>query len=343
MQLQKALFLESKQGQFVVRQREVPSPGSGQLLVKVYATALNNIDWKVQQTGAHVDIYPAILGSDIAGEVVEVGHGVTSFVKGQRVFACGNRKNDQAGFQQYTLTTSIFTAGIPANLTYDQAATLPLTLDTAAVGLYSDTFGAGLVPPWTEFGKDKYSGNPILVSGASSSVGCYVIQLARCSGFFPIIAIASGTHEENLKSLGATHVVDRHLTSEEQKNVIAGIMTAPIDIAYDAVALPETQRVAFDVLAPNGTLIVTIQPAVEEDQGRGRKVVVVRGTPHSPPNKALCQGLWEVLEQWLADEIIKPGPFEVLPDGLHGIPEGLRKMREGEAGGVKLVAHPQQE
>lgn len=62
---------------------------------------------------------------------------------------------------------------IPANLTYDQAATLPLTLDTAAVGLYSDTFGAGLVPPWTEFGKEKYSGKPILVSGASSSVGTY--------------------------------------------------------------------------------------------------------------------------------------------------------------------------
>lgn len=321
MQLQKALFLESKKGRFVERQREIPAPGAGQLLVKIYATALNNIDWKIQQSGAHVDVYPAILGSDIAGEVVEVGHEDTGFTKGQRVFACGNRVNDQAGFQQYTLTTSVFTAGIPANLTYDQAATLPLTLNTAAVGLYSNTFGAGLVPPWTEFGKDKYSGKPILVSGASSSVGSYVIQLARCSGFSPIIAIASETHEGNLKSLGATHVVNRRLSSEEQKKVIASITTAPIDIAYDAVAFPETQRVAFDALAPNGTLVVTVQP----------------------PNKALCQGLWGVLGQWLADEIIKPGPFEVLPNGLHGIPEGLRRMREDGAGGVKLVAHPQQE
>ncbi|KAI6115553.1 chaperonin 10-like protein [Pisolithus croceorrhizus] len=343
MQLQKALFLESKKGQFVVRQREIPAPGSGQLLVKIYATALNNIDWKIQQSGSHVDVYPAILGSDIAGEVVEVGHGDTGFTKGQKVFACGNRVNDQAGFQQYTLTTSIFTAGIPAGLTYDQAATLPLTLNTAAVGLYSNTFGAGLLPPWTEFGKDKYSGKPILVSGASSSVGSYVIQFARCSGFSPIIAIASETHEGNLKSLGATHVVNRRLSSEEQKKVITSITTAPIDIAYDAVAFPETQRVAFDVLAPNGTLVVTVQPAVKEDQGKGRKVVVARGTPHAPPNKTLCQGLWGVLEQWLADEIIKPGPFEVLPDGLHGIPEGLRRMREDGAGGVKLVAHPQQE
>ncbi|KAI6033356.1 chaperonin 10-like protein [Pisolithus marmoratus] len=342
MQLQKALFLESKKGQFVVGQREIPTPGSGQLLVKVYATGLNNIDWKIQQDGAHVDVYPAILGSDIAGEVVEVGHGDTSFTKGQRVVACGNRINDQAGFQQYTLTASIFTAGIPPNLTYDQAATVPLTFNTAAVGLYSDTFGAGLVPPFTEDGKEKYLGKPILVSGASSSVGCYVIQLARCSGFSPIIAIASGSHEENLRSLGATHVVDRHLNSENQKKVIASITTAPIDVAYDAVSFPETQRVAFDVLAPNGTLVVTTRPAVKEDQGKGRKVVVVRGTPHAPANKELCQGVWGALEQWLANEIIKPGLFEALPNGLHGIPEGLRRMRENQAN-AKLIAYPQQE
>lgn len=170
-----------------------------------------------------------------------------------------------------------------------------------------------------------------------------MVQLARCSGFSPIIAFASGTREGNLRALGATHVVDRHLSSGEQKEVIASITTAPIDVAYDAVALPETQRVAFDVLASNGTLAVTIQPAVEEDQDKGRKIVVVQGTPHAPANKDLCQEAWRVLEQWLEDEIIKPGPFEVLPDGLLGIPEGLRRMKEGDAGGVKLVARPQQE
>lgn len=85
MQQQNALFLESKQGQFVVRQRPVPTPGPGQLLVKVYATALNPVDWKIQELGIFVDKFPAILGSDIAGEVVDVGQGVTGFTKGQRV------------------------------------------------------------------------------------------------------------------------------------------------------------------------------------------------------------------------------------------------------------------
>lgn len=79
MQQQNALFLESKQGQFVVRKRPVPTPGTAELLVKVYATALNPVDWKIQQFGIFVDKYPAVLGSDIAGEVVEVGQGVTGF------------------------------------------------------------------------------------------------------------------------------------------------------------------------------------------------------------------------------------------------------------------------
>ncbi|KAI5990855.1 chaperonin 10-like protein [Pisolithus orientalis] len=343
MQQQNALFLESKQGQFVVRKRPVPTPGTGELLVKVYATALNPVDWKIQQFGIFVDRYPAVLGSDIAGEVVEVGQGVTGFTKGQRVLSHGLLTENQASYQQYTLTTSTFSAGIPPNLTYNQAATVPLGLDTAAVGLYSDTLGAGLTPPWMEGGQGKYPGKPILVYGGSSSVGCYTIQLARASGFSPIIAVASRIHEEYLISLGATHVIDRHGNSDELKKAITGTAVAPIEIAYDAISLPDTQQVSFDVLAPNGTLVTTLQPVVKEGQASGRKVVVVQGTPHAPANKDLCQEAWRVLEQWLEDEIIKPGPFEVLPDGLLGIPEGLRRMKEGDAGGVKLVARPQQE
>lgn len=83
--MQKALILEAKQGRFIVGQRPIPTPGVGQLLVKVYSTALNPIDWKIQQTGVFVDKYPAVVGTDMAGEVAEVGQGVVNFTKGQRV------------------------------------------------------------------------------------------------------------------------------------------------------------------------------------------------------------------------------------------------------------------
>lgn len=255
--------------------------------------------------------------------------------------AHGYLTEDQASFQQYTLTTSTFTAAIPPNLTYSQAATVPLGLDTAAVGLYSEVLGAGLTPPWTEGGQGKYSGKPILVYGGSSSVGCTVIQLARVSGFSPIIAIASRIHEEYLKSLGATHVINRHGERDDLKKAITGTTTAPIEIAYDAVSFPETQQVAFEILAPNGILVTTLQPVVKEDQGKGRKVVATYGSPHHSANNTLCQGLWSVLEDWLHRGVIKPNKFEDLK-GLHDIQQGLERMKKGEVRGVKLIAHPQE-
>lgn len=86
-QNQKALFLESKQGKFVVGERDVPKPGKGQLLVKIHSTSLNPVDYKIQETGAFVEKFPAILGVDVAGIVEDVGEGVQDFVKGDNVYA----------------------------------------------------------------------------------------------------------------------------------------------------------------------------------------------------------------------------------------------------------------
>jgi len=84
-QQQKALFLQSKQGQFAVGSRSIPKPGRGELLVKIYSAALNPVDYKIQESGIFVETYPAILGVDIAGIVDEVGEGIRTFVKGDKV------------------------------------------------------------------------------------------------------------------------------------------------------------------------------------------------------------------------------------------------------------------
>jgi len=84
---QKALFLDEKFGSdLVIRETEIYKPGPGELLVKVKSTSLNPIDWKVQKDGLIVTEFPAILGTDIAGDVEEVGEGVTEFKKGDRVY-----------------------------------------------------------------------------------------------------------------------------------------------------------------------------------------------------------------------------------------------------------------
>jgi NADPH:quinone reductase-like Zn-dependent oxidoreductase len=83
---QKALQLTSKQGSFeLVSNQPIYKPGPGYVLVKILATSLNPVDWKVQEMGIFVDRYPAILGTDIAGEVVELGEGVTRWKKGDKM------------------------------------------------------------------------------------------------------------------------------------------------------------------------------------------------------------------------------------------------------------------
>lgn len=86
MPTHKALFLLEKHGEFAVRDVETYKPGPGELLVEIRATGLNPLDWKIQQVGIFVSEYPAILGTDAAGVVQEVGEGVEGFTVGDRVY-----------------------------------------------------------------------------------------------------------------------------------------------------------------------------------------------------------------------------------------------------------------
>jgi len=83
---QKALFLDKKFGDLTVGETVIPKPGPGELLIKILATSLNPVDWKIQKYGIYIEEFPTILGTDIAGDVVEVGEGVTSFRVGDRVY-----------------------------------------------------------------------------------------------------------------------------------------------------------------------------------------------------------------------------------------------------------------
>ena len=98
------------------------------------------------------------------------------------LYQSGAGTSDGAAYQEYTLADAARVAKIPPNLTYEQAATVPLCLATAAIGMYKpkspqvlpngfDTGGAGLTPPWAEGGMEKYRGQAAVVFRGSSSVG----------------------------------------------------------------------------------------------------------------------------------------------------------------------------
>lgn len=85
MAQQTALLYEAKHAPYTLGKRHIPKPGAGELLVKVHAAALNPVDWKVQTYGVIVESLPAVVGSDAAGEVEQVGEGVEGWSMGDRV------------------------------------------------------------------------------------------------------------------------------------------------------------------------------------------------------------------------------------------------------------------
>ncbi|KAL1997656.1 hypothetical protein VTN02DRAFT_1177 [Thermoascus thermophilus] len=116
-----------------------PQPGKNQLVVKNHAVAVNPVDWRVQDSGTFIHRYPAILGEDVAGEVVALGeHSDRRFARGDRVVAypLGLPRDDpaQGGFQRYTLVEELLTAPVPSAVSLERAVVLPLALSTAAAG-----------------------------------------------------------------------------------------------------------------------------------------------------------------------------------------------------------------
>ncbi|KAJ7783229.1 chaperonin 10-like protein [Mycena metata] len=338
---QKALLIESKGGPFVLKDRAIPTPGAGDLLVKVHAVGLNPVDWKIQAYGIFVDEYPAVLGSDIAGEVEAVGEGVEKFKKGDRVFLQGPYRGRWGGFQQYMVQPAEIVAKIPSNISYSEAATIPVAWVCAAIGLFAPKeIGAGLEPPFDR--KAHYKGQTALVVGGSASVGQYAIQLFKLAGFSEIITYAARKHTAHLTSLGATHVVDRAetpLTGSALRSAIQKITSADIKIVLDAVCSEEAQQASYEVLVPGGTLVTLLNPTVKETS-TDKRVLHVLGTVVPPENRAFGKVLFENLEGLVADGLIVANRFEDLPGGLGGIVNGLERMKRNEVSGIKLVAHP---
>ncbi|KZT00945.1 GroES-like protein [Laetiporus sulphureus 93-53] len=349
---QKALLLTAKQGTFALKTIPIHTPGSGELLLKVQAVALNPVDWKIRANGIIVRDYPAVLGMDISGTVEVVGGDVHGFERGDRVVTQGFLTNTHAGFQQYTLANADITAKIPEKLSFDAAASIPTGLVTAALGLYTsvipagvDYGSAGLHPPWEEGGRGKYAGTPIIVLGASGSVGQFALQLARLSGFSPILATASLYPEtvSNLHTLGATHILDRRLPLSALRDAIAQVTSAEFPVVFDGASLPETQALGYELLAPGGCLVTVLYPQVGQNERAqdGKRVVKAFGQANFPPeNREIGRKLFGHLTAFLQEGIINR--VELLSLGLEGVETGLERMRKGEMSGVKLVTRPQE-
>ena len=187
--------------------------------------AINPVDWIIQDLGT-VGFswikHPFVFGYDTAGEVVEIGPGVTRFKVGDRVVGHANGTDKQynnpaySAFQTYTVLLVNGASPIPPTLSYESAAVIPLGLSTAASGLFQKDQLALQHPSPTA----TPTGKTVLIWGGSTSVGCNAIQLAVAAGY-EVITTCSPKNFSLVQQLGASRAFDYN-----SKTVVADMIRA---------------------------------------------------------------------------------------------------------------------
>ncbi len=212
-----------------------PKPGTGEVLVRVEACAINPIDWKLRE-GIFKDLkLPFTPGGDFCGSIEELGAGVTEYEKGQAVYGCA--PGSVGADAEYVVCPTANLASKPRVLGPIEAASVPLAAMTAWQGLYAH---GGLE-----------SGQTVLILGASGGVGSFAVQLAKLKGA-RVIGTASAANVDRVRGLGADVVVDYKKEKIED-------VAKDVDLVFDLVG-GELQKRAFACVKPGGRLISTVQP-----------------------------------------------------------------------------------
>lgn len=193
VQTMKAVVVEGEGGPEQLQVRDIPRPvpGNGEVLVKVSFGSVNAVDKRVRE--GYLREYaprPYTVGSDFAGVIVESGEGA-DLEPGLRVF--GGLMPNTGGYGQYVKVNASNVARIPDDVTFAQAASLPV----AALTAWSAIIGLGELKPRQR----------VLVQGAAGGVGHFAVQMARHIGAY-VIGVASAAKAAFVRELGASEVLD---------------------------------------------------------------------------------------------------------------------------------------
>jgi NADPH:quinone reductase-like Zn-dependent oxidoreductase len=254
----KAIVASKYGGPEVLQLKEIekPTPKDNELLIKVHATTVTAGDLRMRSFTVPPLLWlPAritlglvrpknpIYGLELAGEVEAVGRDVTRFQVGDQVFASTLTESFGAYAEYKSFPEQGMVAMKPVNMTYEEAAAVPIGATTALRLLRKGNRLASV------------SGQKVLIYGASGSLGTYAIQLAR---YFKaeVTGVCSTANLDMVKSLGADHVID--YTKEDFSSI-----KEQYDIIYDTVGkFPKSKY--SKVLAPNGSYITIARLSTKE-------------------------------------------------------------------------------
>lgn len=306
---------------------DTPVPAADEVLVRVRATSVNPYDWHHMRGEPRVArMMPGtlglrapklrILGGDMAGQVEAVGEDVTEFRPGDDVFAL----LEQGGFAEYVSVPERLLARKPGNLSYEQAAAVPIAATTALLGLRD----VARIEP----------GQKVLVNGASGGVGTFAVQIARALGA-RADAVCSLPNADLARSIGADDVID--YTSQDFTRS---------GRRYDVLLDIAGSRPVFAcrrVLAPRGTLVLIGGPAGRWLQPAGHMFSALAMAPLVSQRIAMadtvsCTAKKQILmtlTTLIEDGKVTPVISRRYP--LHDIQEAVRYQEQGHAAGKVVV------
>jgi NADPH:quinone reductase-like Zn-dependent oxidoreductase len=306
---------------------DTPVPAADEVLVRVRATSVNPYDWHHMKGEPRVArMMPGtlglrapklrILGGDMAGQVEAVGEDVTEFRPGDDVFAL----LEQGGFAEYVSVPERLLARKPGNLSYEQAAAVPMAATTALLGLRD----VARIEP----------GQKVLVNGASGGVGTFAVQIARALGA-RADAVCSLPNADLARSIGADDVID--YTSQDFTR-----SGRRYDVLLD-IAGSRSVFACRRVLTPGGTLVLIGGPAGRWLQPAGHMFSALAMAPLVSQRIAMadtvsCTAKKQILmtlTTLIEDGKVTPVISRRYP--LHDIREAVRYQEQGHAAGKVVV------
>lgn len=332
-----AAWLTAKLGAFKVGPSVRGIPKSSEILVRTHALAVNPADSWERYVGGLAKEFPAILGYDTAGEVVEVGAGVNHFKVGDRVLGISLGAfgvPERAGFQKYVILDSFATAKIPDSLSYAAASVIPLGAGVAAVGVFGKDY--------LNLSKADAPGKAVVVWGASSSIGGNVVQFASKLGY-RVFAVASAKNHNAVLSLGAERAFDYHDDSviDQLAGALKGVTVAG---AYSAVISDDAPMKTAQVLArTSGNKFVASAGNVSGTlpDGVTAKWVVLKYPHYNEEVIRTLKIAFGIVETGLANgEFRAFPPPQVVGSGLEAVEEAVAVRNKGVSAAKVVVELP---
>ena len=266
---------------------EAPRPGPGEVLVRVRASSVNPVDTAVRSGMLRFFIrlrMPAVLGVDVAGEIVERGEGAARFAVGDRVFAYTGLSRP-GGYGELVALPESSLARVPSKLSWAEAGTVP---GVGATAYEAFAVHAPLEP-----------GMRVFINGGAGGVGTYAIQIAKALGA-EVTVTASGGKAAFVRELGAGHVIDYTQGDPFAQGA------SSYDVVLNAVRGPSLSRLRT-LLRPGGVVVtltgIPPQAAWMKLRNRlsSRRTVIM----FVSTSGAILEGLAKMIEQGKVRPIVE--------------------------------------